>query len=257
MVGARNRMIKASLPMPVCLAAGVEDALAEYVRQGGCLLSDPYLCALTPEKELDTCVPGRGLDRLFGCREDDIRSAAAAVALSLPDGRHGLVRGSHLQAAWVPTARSEVVASYADGSPAVLSHRVGAGRVVLSGLHLGLGWSPEVTLGEDLHLLESAVGEDIAAELVLDCASDAGVRSPLGLPDGVVASLLDVPDGRAIVVVMNLRPEPVQGAVVVEHRAFTAALRIDGPEDIPAEITAAGLALELPGLGCGVFLLTP
>lgn len=245
------------LPMPVCLAAGVEAVLTEYVRQGGCLLSDPYLCALTPDRELDTCVPGRGLDRLFGCREDDIRRAAGAVALSLPDGRHGVVRGSPLQAAWVASARSEVVASYADGSPAVLSHRVGAGRAVLSGVHLGVGWSPEVSLGDDLRLLEGAVADDIAAEIVLDCASDAGVRSTLRLPDGVVASLLEVPDGRAIVVAMNLRPEPVRGVVAIEHRAVAGATRIDGPADVPAEISADGLALELPGLGCGVFLLTP
>jgi len=249
---ARYRLL--ILPAPVTLPAGAARALAEYVRNGGHVLSDPYLCALTPDKELDTRVPGRGLDRLFGGHEDDIRRAEKDVGLMLPDGRSGAVHGSHLRVTWAPSAHAEVVAAYADGRPAVLGRRVGAGRAVISGVNLGMGWAPDASLGDDLRLTAAAGGGNLAAEIVLDLASDAGVRAPVCAPEGVVAGLLNLPGGRAVLIALNLTPASIAGRIELQHRSFATARDGDGAAEEVAP-AAAGVALDVPPLGSAVFLL--
>lgn len=242
------------LPMPVTLPGHLPRALAEYVHNGGHVLSDPYLCALMPDKELDTRVPGRGLDRLFGCHEEDICRAERDVELALPDGRRGAVRGSHLRATWTPSAHAEVVASYADGRPAVLGRRLGTGRAVISGLNLGMGWAPDASLGDDLRLAAGAASGALAAEVVLDLASDAGVRAPVIVPDGVAASILNLPDGRAILIALNLSSTPIRDKIELSHRSFATATRIDGESEQLAP-AASGVALELAAVSSAVFVL--
>jgi beta-galactosidase GanA len=242
------------LPTPVALPAALPRILTDYVRNGGCVLSDPYLCALTPHKELDTRVPGRGLDALFGCREDDIRRAEKEVALTLHDGRKGLVRSSHLRATWTPGAGAVTLASYADGQPAVVGHRSGSGYAVISGLNLGLGWAPETSLGDDLRLTDNAAGDDLGAEIVLDLASDAGVRSAVEVSEGIRAGLLNLADGRAILIALNLSAAPVRSVVHTPRHTFTEAIRIDGAEEHQLSMEPS-LELDLGGLECAVIRL--
>ncbi|MBN2449227.1 MAG: beta-galactosidase [Lentisphaeria bacterium] len=245
------------LPTPTALDPAASALLGEYVARGGCVLSDPYLCALTPDKELDTEIPGRGLANLFGCREEDIRRAAGEVPLLLPDGRTGVVRGSHFQATWLPSPECTVLARYADGRPAVLCRRIGKGCALISGLNLGMGHAPDSSLGDDLRLsLRGGSGDDIAAELVLGIARDAGVRAPLDAPEGIRAGLLNLPDGRALLLALNLSDEPVTGPVTFPERAFATALRLDNEETTPAA-AAGGVDIDLAALSAAVFLLAP
>lgn len=243
------------LPLPVALPPALARVLSDYVRGGGWVLSDPYLCALTPHKELDSRVPGRGLDALFGCREDDIGRAPREVPLTLHDGRRGVVRGSHHQAVWVPASDAEVLAAYADGRPALVGHHVEAGYAVISGLNLGLGWAPDTSLGDDLRLTGgAAAGGDLAAEIVRDLLSDAGVRPPVEAPESVRAGLLHLPGGGAILIALNLSPEPARGALRTPQYPFTEAIRIDGDADRPLPVDR-GVELELAGLECAVVRL--
>jgi beta-galactosidase GanA len=242
------------LPAPVALPPALPRILTDYVRNGGCVLSDPYLCVLTPHKELDTRVPGRGLDGLFGCREEDVCRAGKEVELTLHDKRSGLVRGSHLRATWVPAAGSAALATYADGQPAIVGHRFGSGYAVISGLNLGSGWAPDTSLGDDLRLVGQAASDDVAAEIVLDLASDAGVRAAVEAPEGVRAGLLNLPDGRSILIALNLSPDPARGVVHTPRHAFTEATRIDGAEECPLAMEP-GLELDLAGLESAVIML--
>lgn len=243
------------LPTPTALAPATSALLGDYVREGGHVLSDPYLCALTADKELDDCVPGRGLAGLFGCREQDIRRAEREVPLVFPDGHEGVVRAAHLRASWSLMGEVDILARYADGAPALVSHRRGAGRAILSGVNLGLGNAPEASLGDELRSGVAAGPPDAAAEIVLHLAAEAGVRPPVEAPDGVRASLLQRSDGGAILIAMNLAAEPLRDAIGLPGTRFSRAVRVDGETECAQRLQAGAVPIDLPALGVAVFLL--
>jgi beta-galactosidase GanA len=250
---ARYRLL--ILPTPTALAPATSVLLGDYVREGGHVLADPYLCALTPDKELDDCVPGRGLAGLFGCRELDVRRAEPEVRLLFPDRREGVIRGSHLRASWSLMGEVDVVLRYADGAPAIISHARGAGRAISSGVSLGMGAALEDRAGDAGRgdLAGDALGD--AAEIVLGLVAEAGVKPPLEAPDSVRASLLQRPDGGAILIAMNLAAAPVRDTIGLQGRRFVRAVRVDGTAEHEVPLSAGALPVDMPALGVGVYLL--
>jgi hypothetical protein len=250
---ARYRLL--ILPTPTALAPATSALLADYVREGGHVLSDPYLCALKPDKELDDCVPGRGLAGLFGCREQDIRRAQGEELLVFPDRSEGVVRASHWRASWSLMGDVDILARYADGTPAIVSHARGAGRAILSGVNLGLGNAPETSPGKERGAGPSATLPDAATEMVQSVVAAAGIRPPLEAPENVRAGLLHRPDGGAILIALNLASEPVQDAIGLPGKRFSRALRVDGEAESEVRLNAGAVPIDLPALGVAVFLL--
>ena len=118
------------------------------------------------------------------------------------------VSGSQFQAFWDLMDGTEVLATYVDGRPAVLSKRFGAGRAVISGVNLGLSYSTRQGVGDDFvrEGADGAVGD--ARQLVLDTSRQAGVRFDVSTPPDVRASLLSTPDGRHVLIAINMADEP-------------------------------------------------
>jgi beta-galactosidase GanA len=205
---ARYRMIV--LPNPAALAAGAPETLAEYVRRGGTILSDPYFCFFNADLSLAREMPGRGLAAVFGCQEGDVRTIhGEAVGLQIGSSP-AEVSGSHFRAWWRPSPEAEVIATYDDGQAAVVSHAHGQGRAIISGLNLGLACSTRQGLGDDVKREGGGNEGADAAALVRQLAAEAGITAPVQAPPGCVASLLVTPDQGAVLIALNLRDEAVE-----------------------------------------------
>ena len=231
------------LPNPAALAEGARGPLKEYVRAGGTLLSDPYLCAFNPDLSLARQVPGDGFAEVFGCRERDITSAKGRTVELEMEGRRLSVAGSHFQAWWDPLPEAKVLACYADGEPAVVEHAFGAGRAILSGVNLGLACSARQGGGFD-HAREGTAAAVVGAgDVVLAVADAAGVASSIATPPDMRASVLTAPDGRRVLIAINLADAPRTGEVRLAGPPLTGAADLqDAGRPLP--VTAAGISLE-------------
>lgn len=201
------------LPDPAALAEEARKPLADYVARGGTLLSDPYLCGFNADLSLPKEVPGGGFAEVFGGTEIDVVQARnRTLELDHAAGRLKL-SGSHFQAWWQPAPGAEVLATYPDGRPALLSNRWGQGRAILSGVNLGLCCSPKQGVGDDF--TREGHGQRVAdaAWLVLELAREAGVSPAITTPPDVRASLLAAPDGQRLLIALNLADAPRAGEI--------------------------------------------
>ena len=104
------------LPNPAALAEAAREPLKEYVRRGGTLLSDPYLCGFNHDLSLPAEVPGGGFAEVFGVRERDIYQGRGRTIFLRYGDREIAVEGSLFQASWEALS-AETVATYEDGQP--------------------------------------------------------------------------------------------------------------------------------------------
>lgn len=112
--------------------------LTDYVGQGGTLVVEcPFACRDERTWALAD-VPAHNLHQLLGCREAD-----RVVTLEERPDRVTLggatLAASHWRIELEPTG-GEVLATWQDGAPAVVHHRVGQGQVLTLGINLSLAF---------------------------------------------------------------------------------------------------------------------
>jgi beta-galactosidase len=125
------------LPFPTLLKQETVEALTEWVRSGGTLISEGC--------------PGyfgdhgwvrlrHGLDAVFGVRESSVEFMPDLTSnLTVHSGEHRVYGGGFRQSYEVTTGT--VVGRYEDGSTAVVENVFGQGRTLLVGTHTGVGYS--------------------------------------------------------------------------------------------------------------------
>lgn len=178
------------LPTPWALSANVRAALLAYVERGGTLLSDPYFCPYTPDKQLDTQVPGGGFARVFGAHELDIYDAKRAPVTLVLEGERVALRNGHMWERF-RDVQARVLATYADGGAAILANAYGKGSAYLSGVNLGLEYAPRVAISEHLEGRDRTGACETVRDFVLNLAARAGVAPSIDTRDArVQASLL-------------------------------------------------------------------
>jgi hypothetical protein len=250
---AKYRLV--ALASPGCLHGNLRGLLADYVANGGHLVSDPYCCAFTPAGHLSpTTVPGGGLDALFGCREIDITSHGGRQDDLVRDGRIFRIRAGHFRESFELQGGATAWASYGDGtdagSPAIVTKAHGRGRTWMSGVNLGLSHSARQSVSDDFARAGGGEASD-ARDLVLQIAREAGVVAPLISSPGLRASLL--PAGAwDLLIVLNIRDVAVNGGVDLRANLVSAedlhtgaAHAVDGAV-VPVALPAHGsLALRI------------
>ncbi|MCE5218444.1 beta-galactosidase [bacterium] len=211
------------LPNPAALAQEVRKPLMDYVRQGGTLLSDPYLCAFNHDLSLAREVPGDGFDEVFGCHEIDVTSARKQ-AVEIRSGEcSSEVTGSHFREWFEPCEGAQVLGTYADGTAALVANRYGDGRAVISGLNLGLAYSTRQGVGDDFTRQGTGTVANQAGEIVLAIAGEAGVESTLLTPADIRASLLSTADGRHVLFAINTADAERSGEIKCLGASFSEA----------------------------------
>jgi beta-galactosidase len=129
----------AYLPYPQLLPRKWADALKEWVRNGGTLISEGAPAWFTDHAHANTSQPGSGLDELFGAVEAGVEFAPDILDQTTFDGDGYSAYGGEVRQWFTPTTGS-AVANYADGSIAVVDNEFGKGRTRLIGTNAGRGY---------------------------------------------------------------------------------------------------------------------
>ncbi|HBP37638.1 MAG TPA: hypothetical protein DD640_02650 [Clostridiales bacterium] len=136
-------------------------ALKEWVRQGGLIISEPFLGSVQEENGLySEVIPGYGLDEVFGVRQTGVvseemmlsgdpcesKGEASHECLLIHCGpaAQDVLAGSQYQVSHqVIHSGVEVAGTFADGSAALFVNRFGQGQAILLGSLLGYSYHRE------------------------------------------------------------------------------------------------------------------
>jgi beta-galactosidase len=196
------------VPFPYCLSSRICSALEEWVSSGGLLIGESYFGGWDVEHgRHHTTVPGYGMDRVFGARQGVVGPAEPdgsidiVVTADLPHCTKGThCRGAIVRESLIPSG-AHVLATFADGEPAVTRGTYGKGEAVLIGSYLALpyyrsGHSPNA---------------DLIAGLVEE---RAGGATPVVRGNGKVrVDLLAAPSGKRMIILQNLEKVNFEGTV--------------------------------------------
>jgi hypothetical protein len=151
-----------------------------------------------------------------------------------------------------PRPTAEVVARFADGSPALLSHACGKGRAYLSAIYAGLDYAARVHRPDfDMNADFAAAGRAfVAAPLAGRVAPVVDVSAPLveALP------IVQEPTGRRSIILVNWAHAPDRTVVPAEDLVVTIA---DGKEVARVTSLWSGRPLETRRRGDAVLVSIP
>lgn len=149
------------LPFPLMIESAHAEALKEYVRNGGVLVSD---CAPGMHRDHGFAsfrTPGMGLDEVFGCEQETLEFVPVMTegdaSPPMIEWEAMRIPCSVYQEKLTPQGGT-VVARYTDGTPAVVDHSFGKGKARLIGTCLGttyirtLDHEPELLIRDALRL---------------------------------------------------------------------------------------------------------
>ncbi|MFA5646000.1 MAG: beta-galactosidase [Candidatus Ratteibacteria bacterium] len=210
---ARYKLIL--LPFPVSLNNSLTDSLKKYVAKGGVILSDPFFCSLDQNFHLDANnIPGRGFDAVFGVTSRDLfRPGTRKNPLILLKGQSYHVDETWFFETYHLSPNSLLLASYSDGSPAIVSNRYGEGTALLSGVNLGLLDGTQADLGDpgEKKMSASRKGHPLLLDLFRTVFEIAKISpSILQVPDGVLFRLLEGAEEYALLFLFNSLPDEAQ-----------------------------------------------
>ncbi len=235
------------VPQPAAIHAAAKQALREYVRDGGCILSDPYFAAFDDALMLDKAVPGGGFAEVFGCGEADIRNET--VTSLVYRGRTIRLTNGRLKETFRP-AGAETMAEYADGSgPALLRHRFGKGSALISGVNLGHAYALKESMGDELTRHEAdeqgeegesgrpGLGSKAGIEaIVLDLVRDLGVAIPVSTGNLRIQGSLLLCDGKEdILILINNGSQPEEGDIRFHGDPYGCARDLIGEREMPID----------------------
>jgi beta-galactosidase len=129
----------AYLPYPQLLPKKWADALRQWVRAGGVLISEGAPAWFTDHAHADTVQPGSGLDELFGASEAGVEFTPDILGDLTFSGDGFTAFGGELRQ-WFKPTNGTVAATFSDGSVAVVDNSFGKGRTRLIGTNAGTGY---------------------------------------------------------------------------------------------------------------------
>ncbi len=155
--GKANKYKLILLQYPLMIPERAARALAEYVKQGGVLMSEARLAWNDERGFAKEIIPGFGLHEVCGCRERAVQQTASgktdiqitnrdeSVPLLQPGDR---LRGMIYEEALEPISpNARVVARFSDGQPAIVASSYGKGKMITVGSFFGLSHESERSEG--------------------------------------------------------------------------------------------------------------
>ena len=209
-------------PYPVMMSRPHVAALVEYVRGGGTLLTEAR-CGWVDEKGASSpVVPGGGLAEVLGCRETVLTPLAktGVVEITAADEAFPLLKpGDKLDSLFFEEAfdvfgpASRVVATFADGRPAVVTAPFGKGRAIIVGSFLGSAY----------HHFKNPNNGKFFAGLADALRVRPAIRVTASSPDAVVEGRLLRGDGYSLLFAFNRGEKPVTAKLGIAAGAGRAS----------------------------------
>ncbi|MDI7247865.1 MAG: beta-galactosidase [Bacillota bacterium] len=217
--GALARYKVLYMPFSLMITRKAAQRIAGFVRDGGTVVAE----ARTGwNDEVGVCgeaVPGFGLAQVFGCREvgarkvDDVVKLVVTATLDrVPCVRCGDELGGYgiRQVLEVTEPTAEVVATFDDGTPAVVANRYGKGLAVLAGTFLSFAYETRRHAGTGRFLASFARSADVARPVIVEAAAPGGTVEARVLQAGLGTS-----DERQLLFVFNHSAEPLDARFLV------------------------------------------
>jgi beta-galactosidase len=148
--GKASRYKMVYLPYPLMLTEAAAGALRSYVEGGGSLVSEARPAWNDERGRAKEIIPGFGLHEVCGCRETAVQQTPTGKTdMHLTADFAGLKAGEKIKGALFeetltpqrPSTR--VIATFADGRPAVVESRFGKGRMLTVGTFAGNAYEVE------------------------------------------------------------------------------------------------------------------
>ncbi len=117
------------LPLVENISADVAECLKRYIQKGGTVIAEAPFAFKDSNGHLIYRAPGFGLDEVFGGWTSDREGFETAPPIACPDGEAAV----HFLWHEFTLTGGEALASYTNGSPAVIAKSYGKGRAVLAG----------------------------------------------------------------------------------------------------------------------------
>ncbi len=170
------------LPYPVMLSQDVANGVKQYVQGGGTAVAEARLAWNDARGFASNVIPGAGLAQVFGARENIIRPAekvqleteASPVLANLPT--HTTIPGEAFEEQLEPLPGGNVLARFADGSPAMVEKADGEGKAVLIGSFLALAYHNQHDPAVKRLFLALAQGAGVAPEVEVSGPGTAEVE---------------------------------------------------------------------------------
>lgn len=221
------------VPFPMLVSRATADALGNYVRDGGFLMSEAYCGRFRDGCMGSPTVPGSGLDRVFGAREVELIAHPSPEVMITSAGRilperlvGQTLRGARFQEEFESYDSAVVIGRFGE-APGLILGGIGGGRTLLAGTLLGVGY---LETGGPL------------AELLGGVASSLGCDAPSA----------EMPGDRGTVETRLMQGDGVIAAFCINHggqsQTVRVPLRAPSPECTPREITkSAALRFDRDG----------
>ncbi len=235
------------VPYPIMMREGTARAIARFVAEGGFAVIEARAAWNDDRGYATPTIPGFGLDRVFGAREEAVRPVENTT-LTIRGSHPALARlpaGTRLpgwmyQEVLEPLEGGQVLAVFEDGTPALVASRHGKGQTLVVGSYLSLAY--ERTRNAELERFFTGLLEW------------AGVRRPAEASSGVEVRWLEGP-GYTLLFALNDADRPVGARIRWQTAARPAVVRdIETGQTVPFRWEAGRLALEktLPRQGAWV-----
>ncbi len=231
-------------PYPVMMSQPHVRGLAEYVRDGGTLLTEAR-CGWVDEKGYSSpVIPGGGLHEVLGCREIELTPLAktGVIEVKVADEAFPLLKpGDKLDSLFFEESlevfgkASRVVATFPDGRPAVVAAPHGKGRAIIVGSFLGSAY----------HHFKNPNNGKFFAGLAEWLKIVPPVRVTASAPDAVVEGRLLQGVGYTLLFGFNRGEKPVTAKFAVKTDAVrAAAVNLETDEAVPVVMDGARAVVE-------------
>lgn len=218
------------LPYPLMIPASSAAPLAEYVQEGGTLVSEARLGWNNEGGAALPTIPGMGLFEVMGCRETAVQLGAnGRTSLRwATEEMPGIKAGDIIPARWFEEtlsplgSQAHVVAEFPNGQAAAVMSRHGKGKTLMLGSYVGAAYET---------LRDPAAGRFYQALLRW-----AGVDNSINtIGDGLEVRYLE--SGRSLIVfTFNHHSKPINAVIELRVPALTYSGR-DVISDEPVAVT--------------------
>ncbi len=133
-----NRYKLIYLPAPYVVDKSMAEKLTQFVKKGGCLVSESSIGLRAENTWVSLSNPGFGLEHVFGCKEE--RRLVINEPRTFSTDRYGMKVPVTRMMTWLSPDGAEILGSWEDGGPALTSHNYGKGKAILIGMYPGASY---------------------------------------------------------------------------------------------------------------------
>jgi beta-galactosidase len=228
------------LPFPLMIESEHAQKLADYVKNGGLLISEGCPSQFGNHGYVRVPTPGYGLDKVFGVKAESGPETVWENPPSIQWNRRNIGCVVHRQR--LCAGRASVLAEYSDGGPALTEHSFGAGRAVLIGTYPALSY-------------EWGCGD--AGALLVDLAAYLGLTPRAHSSSSDVWVRLHTYNGNAMAYVVNLSSEQREVTVRVSYESGTFASSTDVVSGEPVDIDNNSFTITIDAHDARVIRMLP